>query len=768
MTGTLDGLKVLDLTSGIAGPIATMLLADQGAGVTKIEPPGGDPFAATPGYRVWNRGKRSAILDLEDTRDRDRLVALASRADVVVETFGPGITERLGLTHDDLSARNPRLITCSITGYGRTGPDADRPAIEALVAARTGNQWTQRGGILSSGEIKYPDIPIPEGAEQGIRKDGPMFSSSPWLSLTAGYHASVGITAALVARESTGRGQWVHTALSRRSHDGRAVETQAAPHAGGWMSFRGAPKGLFECGDGRWVHHWSFKPLTVIQAAEADDLDHAETPAYRTSRDDPNRLPMGEEGIVEIFYYFPLLTAAFKKFPAEEWAKWGARSNVGIQVIRSAEEALTDDWLLEDGCVVEVDDPELGRIRHVGIVQDFSVTPGRVQAPAPTPGQHTAEVVAEADNIELAAVAYPGGTPVQPERGGPLEGVTVLDLGVALAGPFGAVQLANMGADVIKVNAPWDGWWMSTGIAFMANQGKRSIALNIQEERGLEVLRRMVAKADVVMHNMREGVGERLKVDYQSLLPYNPNLIYCHSRGFDRTRAAMKIPGTDQSASALAGQEWEDGGCWRGGNPFFGTSLGDLGNGYLSSIAIMEALYHRSRTGQGQEIGTSILNACLVTSSYTYVGADGTGADRPKLDALQLGLTPYHRLYRTAGEGWVCVAALTPAQQQRLTKVLGVAALDDEATLEGLFATRGAAEWVKELDTAGVPAEISAPPGPDTPQHGGMIDFSVTPGKFGRRAPKLGEHTTEILAWAGCTQDEIDLLLAEKIAFEAD
>src|SRR5262249_37189809 len=148
--------------------------------------------------------------------------------------------------------------------------------------------------------------------------------------------------------------------------------------------------------------------------------------------------------------------------------------------------------------------------------QDFSLTPGKVQGPAPIPGRHTSEVIAEADNIEPAAVGHRIGAPLQRVRGAPLDGVTVLDLGVALAGPFGAVQLANMGADVIKVNAPWDGWWMSTGIAFMANQGKRSVALNIQDERGLDVLRRMVARADVVMHNMREGVGERLKVDYQS------------------------------------------------------------------------------------------------------------------------------------------------------------------------------------------------------------------------------------------------------------
>ena len=102
MAGVLDGLDVLDLSWGISGPVATMLLADNGARVTKIEPPGGDPFRSMPAYKVWQRGKRSAVLDLKDPADRDRLLALAAKADVLVESFGPGVAKSLGIDYDSL------------------------------------------------------------------------------------------------------------------------------------------------------------------------------------------------------------------------------------------------------------------------------------------------------------------------------------------------------------------------------------------------------------------------------------------------------------------------------------------------------------------------------------------------------------------------------------------------------------------------------------------------------------------------------------------
>src|SRR5882757_7907743 len=147
MSGVFDGLKVLDLSWGIAGPIATMLLADHGAQVTRIERPQGDPFSANPGYKVWHRGKRSAVLDLKDQHDYDVFVRLAAAADILVESFAPGVMNRLGLDYDTLSELNPRLIYVSITGYGKDTAAADRPGYDSLVMARTGLQWDQGGRV---------------------------------------------------------------------------------------------------------------------------------------------------------------------------------------------------------------------------------------------------------------------------------------------------------------------------------------------------------------------------------------------------------------------------------------------------------------------------------------------------------------------------------------------------------------------------------------------------------------------------------------------
>src|SRR3954462_12242294 len=145
MTGVLDGLRGLDLSWGIAGPMAAMLLADHGAAVTRVEHPDGDPFAGFSGYRVWHRGKRSAVLDLREPADREVFLALVARADVLVESLSPGAAERLGISPAELNERNPRLGHCSITGYGTAGEDADRPAYDALAAARTGQLWEHRG-----------------------------------------------------------------------------------------------------------------------------------------------------------------------------------------------------------------------------------------------------------------------------------------------------------------------------------------------------------------------------------------------------------------------------------------------------------------------------------------------------------------------------------------------------------------------------------------------------------------------------------------------
>jgi len=777
MPGVFDDVVVLEMTWGIAGPMAGMVLADHGARVTRIEAPD-DPFAGSPGHRVWNRGKRSAVIDVRTGAGREALLALAARADVVLDSFRPGVMERLGLGHQALVADNPRLITCSVTAYGEGNEHSDRPGFEALVAARSGSQWAQRGGILSTGELGLPDVEIPEGAEQAARPHGPIFSASPWMSINGFYHATLGIAAALVARECTGVGQHVEASMLSRAAFAPASPRRSGPMAATWMNLRGAPRGLFECKDGRWVHQWPIKPLTIIEAAEHDRLEDAPAPGYTHRRVDPARIGMEPENIVVLFHYLPLMQAAFKRFTAEEWCVWGERVKEGVQAVRTPEEALADPLLLADGSTVEVDDPELGPIRHLGVITEMARAPGAVAGPAPRLGQHTEEVLAEASSAAVPAAARrASGRSASGAAGGPLAGVRVLDIGLALAGPYGSSLLADLGADVIKVMAPWDGPWLDTGLGQMANRGKRGVLLHLGRPNGLAAFYELVETADVVTHNMRWGVAERLGVGYADLTPYRPDLIYCASRGFDRDRSARGVPGTDQSGSALAGQEWEDGGCWHAGRPFFGTSMGDLGNGFLVAIAVCQALYHRSRTGEGQEVGTSILNACLATSSGTFVLPDGSGPDRPKLDVQQLGFGALYRLYETA-EGWICLAAVTEEHWRRLCGALGKADLvaderfadagarrgsdeDLAKLLEEAFAGRPATYWFAALDRAGVPVEVSAPGALSAPAHTPFLAFSATPASVVGEAPALSEHTDEVLAELGLGEDMLRAITAE-------
>ncbi len=773
MSGVFDDLVVLEMSWGIAGPMTGMVLADHGARVTRIEPPV-DPFAGSPGYRVWNRGKRSAVIDVRTPEGRDAVMALAARADVVLDSFRPGAMERLGLGHDALASGNPRLITCSVTAYGEEAEGSDRPGYEALVAARSGSQWAQRGGIMSTGDLGMPEVDIPEGAEQAARPEGPIFSASPWMSINGFYHATLAIAAALVARERNGVGQHIEASMLSRAAFAPSNERRTGPMAATWMNLRGAPRGLFECRDGRWVHQWPIKPQTVIEAAEHDRLEDAPPPDYSHRRVDPARIGMEPENIIVLFHYLPLMQAAFKRFTAVEWSAWGERVKEGVQIVRTPEEALTDPVLLAEGSVVEIDDAELGPIHHLGVITELHGAPGAVAGPAPARGQHTEEVLAEASSSTSRVRTE---VPPRDISGGPLDGVRVLDIGLALAGPYGSSLLADLGADVIKVMAPWDGPWLDTGIGQMANRGKRGVLLHLGQPNGLTAFYELVRTADVVTHNMRHGVAERLGLGYEDLRRIRPDLIYCASRGFDKDRSARGVPGTDQSGSALAGQEWEDGGCGRGGRPFFGTSMGDLGNGFLVAIAVSQALYHRARTGEGQEVGTSILNACLATCSGTFAFPDGSGPERPKLDALQLGFGALYRLYETA-DGWVCIAAVTEEHWRRLCEVVGRGDLvsdgrfadatarrasdqDLAKLLEEAFARRTAADWFAALDGAGVPVEISTPTTLTAPPETPFLTFSATPASVVSEAPTLGEHTDEVLAELGLGPDLVDAVRAE-------
>ena len=801
MAGVLSGIKVLDLSWGISGPMTGMLMADHGADVIKVEPPGGDPYRGQLGYRVWQRGKRSAVFDLKASGDKAAFFDLVRTADVLIESYAPGVTDKLGISFETLSRLNPRLVYCSITGYGRGTKHADRPAYDALVQARTGLMWEQRGwpegalNHISGKPDPYPDLDVPPEWVQGPARPGPVFPASYWPSLGAFFIASMGINAALRAREHTGRGQHVETSLMQGAMAGAAgawlrAEKSEAPGFDSWILGSKSPKGHFQCRDGKWIHNWVPNPRFILGASQGDKLNSSPD---LTVQKDPDRFGTGPEELLVMMHYQPLLAEAVAKFTAKEWVDAAAVAEMTMQDVRPPEAALADPLFLKDGCVTETTDPELGTIRTVGQTYKMSANPSKPPNWIARPGQHTAEVKAEAKAAPPKAAPAPKGK-VKSGRA-PLEGVTVLDLGLAIAGPFGTQLLSDLGATVIKVNGLYDMFWHRVHIAYMANRGKKSITLNLKDPRAMEIFLKLVAKADVVHHNMRYDAAQRLKIDYDSLKKLKPDLIYCHSRGFE-TGPREGLPGNDQTGACLSGVQYEDGGMARGGKPLWSfTSFGDTGNGFLSAVAVIQALYHRDRTGEGQFVDTSIMNAALLNTSYAVATPEGKGFERPHIDGEQYGFSAGHRVYETK-QGWLCFVLVNQAHWDELFAVLGVPELvtdkrfadatarkqNDAALIQVVserLKTQSAAEWFGRLDAAGVPVEIVSEDFSrklhDDPefqqrkwvtsfQHphvgkfdmiGLLCDLSDTPGVIQGRPLIVGEHTKEILAELGYTEEQV-------------
>ncbi|MBK7950589.1 MAG: CoA transferase [Deltaproteobacteria bacterium] len=813
MALVLDGIRVLDLSSGIAGPMTTMLLADHGADVTRIERPGDDPLRAQLGQHVWNRGKRSAVLDLKNAADKQSFLALVATADVLLESHAPGVTQRLGIDYETLSAINPRLVYCSITGYGRDNPYSTRPGYDALVAARTGLQWEQRGRFggsaphLSGQPPLFPDLEVAPERLQGAPREGPLFPASRFPSLGAAYAATTAISAALRAREVTGRGQWVETSLLQGALAAGVLafamaEKLDTPMFMSWVGDSRSPKGLFECKDGRWIHAWPPNPRFILSAGAGDTLNA--TPDL-TVRQDPERIGLGVEEIFVLDHYWEPMAQTVKKFTADEWTAAGAIAQVCIQKVRSPEEALVDPLLMADDVVTELADPELGPIRGAGILYKLERSPGAIRGPAPKKGAHTAEVKSEAARAGSATKAASAVGAAASTRGaskplakGPLDGITVLDFGLAVAGPYAGQILSDLGARVIKVNALHDWYWHSSQIAMACNRGKQSIAIDLKKPGSKAVIERLLGSADVVMHNMRYRAAIKLGIDYESLKDRFPRIVYCHTRGFERG-PRLELPGNDQTGACLAGVEWEDGGCARGGRPIWSlTNMGDTGNGFLAAIAICQALYEREKTGRGQFCETAIVNAQMFNTSYAAARPDGSRIERPLLDAMQTGFSAGVRLYPTRDE-WLCLSLVTDAHWHALAKAMGLpelasggryataaarAGADEDVAklLEHRFATEPAAALFAKLDAAGVPCEISGENASRelwrTPQlirdgyvakyqhriigemgqPGLAFHFSDTPSAVQGPPMMVGEHSREILASLGYSEAEAGAL----------
>jgi len=376
-----------------------------------------------------------------------------------------------------------------------------------------------------------------------------------------------------------------------------------------------------------------------------------------------------------------------------------------------------------------------------------------------------------------------------------LEGIKVLDLGNFLAGPFGPMLLGDLGAKVYKLESPQGDQMRHITMPFNGCQrGKFDVCADLKTAEGLEIAHRLIRTVDVVHHNMRPGVAERLGIDYVTAKQLNPEVIYCQTTmwGIDGPRAGW--PGFDQLGQSSCGLEYELGGE---GNPpvWYRFGMCDQACACQSAVAVLLALYWRERTGHGQFVDTSIVNGGVYLNSDVWASADGPFV-RTRVDAAQQGFGPLYRLYATA-DGWLAIAVLSEEHWRRLVNVVSELGNDPRfaeptgrtqhrsaltAVLEQHFASQSSLAWFEVLDGAGVPAEIADADAPtrwlhdpelvaqglvaDYPhpeygrfrQVGHLLHFSETPGKIWGPPPRLGEHSRQVLDELGYTPDEMERL----------
>jgi crotonobetainyl-CoA:carnitine CoA-transferase CaiB-like acyl-CoA transferase len=752
-------LRVIDLTTGLAGPLATMTLSDHGADVVKIEPPRGDPQRSYVGSVVTNRGKRSVVLDLDNPYDRTRLLQLIATADVLVESFAPGRMAARRLDYGAIGPEFPALVYCSLTGYPRATDAAHRPAIDLLVQARSGQQYEQPGF-----------------------REGPIFLHAPLPSIAASYLAIEGILAALYVREITGRGQWVETSLYQgvlafTTQLWQDAEIKPEP----WVEIaRDAQPNIYQCADGLWVHS--------MHMAGGRGKDRSAT--WRILGIDP---PPATLDTAQRTDHDGLVRQAIGRIKRHDLLEQFWLNEIPIAPVRHAHEALDDEQVINNGMSIEMTDPVRGVIKQAGINFRLHGAPvPAVQGPQPALGEHTEQVLDSLPGAEERARAIR--TAKRPLAYA-LEGIKVLDMGNFLAGPFGPMLLGDLGATVYKLESPdGDQMRLVTQPFNGCQRGKLDIVVDLKTPEGLEIAHRLIKAVDVVHHNMRPGVAERLGVDYETAKKLNPSVIYCHTTmwGNDGPRATW--PGFDQLAQSSCGLEMELGGD---GNPpnWYRFGMCDQGCAVQSALAVLMALYWRERTGEGQLVDSSIVNAGVHFNTDAWIGPDGW-SDRPHSDAQQTGLGPLYRLYPTS-DGWIALACLGETHWNALTRAVpalqrdarfantdgrrvNAAALAD--MLGGFFSGVTAKAAFECLDTAGVPAEISDPDmgatwfdQPDLVaaglvadylhphygrfrQFGHLINFSETPGRIAGPPPLLGQHSYQVLAGLGYAPEQIQSL----------
>lgn len=742
----LEGLRILDFTRVLSGPFCTMLLADLGAEVIKIEDMEGrdvtrhnHPFVGGESHYFLsvNRNKAGMALDLRSPEGVEIARKLARQSDVVVENFRPGVMDRLGLGADALRKENPRLIFCSLSAFGQTGPLRDKIAYDLVIQALT-------GAMAVTGEAGHPPV------RMGL----------PLADEVSGMFAAISILAALEQRDRRQQGcildvGMFDVGLSLLSYMANIYFANgSSPARLGSAHPTIYPYNGFRTRDGYIVAAPFTQAFWRKFAGALGRPDLPDDPRFRSFIDRQKNRPELEA----------ILNSIMEERTSEEWLRLLEAADVPTGPVNSVAAALAMEQTLQRRMVVEIDHVTAGRQRTLGTPFNFrfgnngQFVPG-FRAP-PLLGQDSAEILVQrldysretiADLINRGVVRQPElqrtPEPWAPARDQlarrevgaasatdqakakvelPLTGVRVLDLTRMLAGPMGCLIFADLGADVIKIEEPRIGDPTRRNLPFIGeesayymavNRGKKGITLDLKHAEGRKVFLDLVAKADIVIENYRAGVMDRLGLGYDDLRRIKPDIILCSISGFGQTGPLREKISFDLVNQAIAGTMSVTGEADR--PPVrIGVPAGDLCGGIFGALASLTALRARRATGLGAHIDLSLHDSLVALLGYLAQSCLLTGESPTPVGSGHHNIVPY-RAYQ-ANDGYFVLAAFSQEFWHKFVKAIGrpelaqdprFTTLSDrkqnraalEAIVEPIFRQNSLQHWIGVLERHDVP-----------------------------------------------------------------
>jgi crotonobetainyl-CoA:carnitine CoA-transferase CaiB-like acyl-CoA transferase len=631
-----------------------------------VDPPGG-PKWKSEADAFLQRGKRRISLDLKTSSDRDTACKLVDTADVVIENFRPGVMDRLGLGAETSTQRNPNLVYCSIPGFAPDDPRASIQAWEGILDAATDNC-------------------IPRAGEEtpGWDWSRPFYSA---VSLASNFGAFLGATStvmALIARQRTGLGQRVEVPIfdamfTLIGHSGAYV-TQRGLHPPRGIHGRGA--GAFECKDGKYVQFDTSSARHLVWFAQEAGITDWGPELLDVVR-------LRDETVNQQLH--ARLRELFLTRTAAEWEELGNRAGAAMGWARTTDEWIAADHARQIRAVVELEDPEFGPTWMAGLPVHLTATPGQPRGP-----RHVPDADHQAILKELEGMPGPADPPTgaEPAIGSPLQGMKVIDLCVALAGPTCGRLLYEFGADVVKINAP------KGGVGGYLNRGKRSLLLNVESFEAQRVFWGLAEQADVVLENFSPGTADRLGIGYREVKARNPDIVYASVSSYGQFGPWKNGRGWERQGQAVAGiMERQEPPAILG--PY---NLIDIGTGVLATFATGLGLYHRLRSGQGQHVQGSLCQTATYHQTPYVLSYAGRKPPNEPRGYMALGTGALDRFYQGSDGKWFFLS-LPASDAEKLAAVDGLTS----DNLEAKFKQEPANVWVQRLQQHGIPTQMRMP-----------------------------------------------------------